>query len=373
MDKQLHIICFDIPYPADYGGVIDVFHKIKSLYNAGVNIHLHCFEYGRERQPELNKYCATVQYYQRTTSLAGLSINLPYIVSSRRNEQLLSNLLLDNYPILAEGIHCTYLLKDKRFERRRVIVRLHNVEYLYYDQLAKTTNSPLKKLYYSFESRALYSYEKSIAKNSLILALSKRDVDLYQKEFGASNVHYLPVFPHFTEVLSRDGVGSYCLYHGNLTIVENEKAALWLLRNVFNGRDFPFVIAGKNPSRRLVKAVSQSANNCLVANPSDHQLQDLIAKAQINVLPSFNRTGIKLKLLNALFNGRHCVVNEAAGEGALLAQACHVGNTANELKDLIAQFYHEPFSEGDINRRKMLFENYYDNSANVKKLIQWIW
>ena len=36
----------------------------------------------------------------------------------------------------------------------------------------------------------------------------------------------------------------------------------------------------------------------------------MIAKAQINILPSYTHTGIKIKLVNAIFNGRHCLVNE---------------------------------------------------------------
>ena len=54
---QIHIISLNVPYPANYGGVIDVFYKIKSLHEAGVQIHLHCFDYGRGNQPELEKYC----------------------------------------------------------------------------------------------------------------------------------------------------------------------------------------------------------------------------------------------------------------------------------------------------------------------------
>ena len=45
--KHLHIVAFDIPQPANYGGVIDVFYKIKALTNLGVKVHLHCYEYGR--------------------------------------------------------------------------------------------------------------------------------------------------------------------------------------------------------------------------------------------------------------------------------------------------------------------------------------
>ena len=47
----LNIICFDVPFPADYGGAIEEFYKIKSLHAAGVKIYLHCFVYsGRTKQ-----------------------------------------------------------------------------------------------------------------------------------------------------------------------------------------------------------------------------------------------------------------------------------------------------------------------------------
>ena len=32
----LHLVSFDVPYPPDYGGVIDVYNKIKTLYQVGV-------------------------------------------------------------------------------------------------------------------------------------------------------------------------------------------------------------------------------------------------------------------------------------------------------------------------------------------------
>ena len=53
MDKHLHIISFDVPWPADYGGVIDVFYKVKALHDIGVKVHLHCFTYGRQSQDEV--------------------------------------------------------------------------------------------------------------------------------------------------------------------------------------------------------------------------------------------------------------------------------------------------------------------------------
>ncbi len=72
-DKHLHIVCFDVPYPADYGGVIDVFYRIKAFHELGIKIHLHCFEYGRGKQIELEQYCIEVKYYKRNTGWKGFS------------------------------------------------------------------------------------------------------------------------------------------------------------------------------------------------------------------------------------------------------------------------------------------------------------
>ena len=66
----LHIVSFDIPYPANYGGVIVIFNQIKALHALGVKVILHCYQYGeRTPQPELAQYCHEIYYYKRSRSL----------------------------------------------------------------------------------------------------------------------------------------------------------------------------------------------------------------------------------------------------------------------------------------------------------------
>ena len=50
--KRLHIICFDIPFPPSYGGVIPVFYRIKALNKLGVWVILHCFYKGVKGETE---------------------------------------------------------------------------------------------------------------------------------------------------------------------------------------------------------------------------------------------------------------------------------------------------------------------------------
>ena len=40
---DLHIVSFNVPWPANYGGVMDVFYRLRALSRAGLRIHLHCY------------------------------------------------------------------------------------------------------------------------------------------------------------------------------------------------------------------------------------------------------------------------------------------------------------------------------------------
>jgi glycosyltransferase involved in cell wall biosynthesis len=286
---------------------------------------------------------------------------------------LLEDLLQDDHPILLEGIHCTYLLSDERFNGRRIILRLHNVEYQYYRQLYQAEKSLIKKMYYLHESNLLKQYEQRIAGQVKILAVSEKDRMEYADGFGAKDIGLLPVFLPFGEVRGREGTGCFCLYHGNLSVSENEQVIAWLLKHVFCSLEVPLIISGKAPTARLTRLIARYPQVCLIADPSEEELQDLIAKAQVNVLPSFHCTGIKLKLLNALFNGRHCVVNEDAVEATGLASICHMADHADTIRSLITQLYTQPFTERDIRARREVLSGLYNNKANLEKLMGAIW
>ena len=374
MDKHLHIVTHDIPWPADYGGVVDLFYKIKTLHSLGIKIHLHCYyNKGRQQQESLLQFCEELNYYPRKQNPAGFSLLMPYIVASRSDKNLLLRLQKDNYPVLLEGIHCSYFLKTGALKGRPVFLRLHNVEYKYYRQLARYENNILKKCYFIFESMLLKKFEKAIASTTSIIAVSTEDVQQYKDQFNARDIKFLPVFLPWQDVQAHPGKGSFCLYHGNLSVNENEKAADWLLNNVFNDLEIPFVIAGKNPALPLQTLAHCHAHTCIAMNPSDVELQDLIAKAQVNILPSFNKTGVKLKLLNSLYNGRHCLVNEAGSEGSAVQELCHVAGTAAEFKKTLSKLFQQEFTAAELEERKKILASLYDNEKNARQLIAWIY
>lgn len=374
MEKHIHIVSLDVPYPPDYGGVVDLYYKLKYLHEKGIIIHLHCYEYGRGKQEALLEYCKTVHYYKRSAGWLRFLTGLPYIAGSRAGRELSGSLANDNYPVLLEGIHCTFLLYRGKLAGRKVILRLHNIESEYYRQLAHHSASLFRKIYYRAESILLKRYERKVVpKADLVVTVTEKDAQQCRTDWGVENAVYLPVFTPWNVVTCREGSGTYCLYQGNLSVSENERAVLWLVKNVFSGLSIPLVIAGKHPSLFLQKEVKKYSHIRMVANPSQEQMQQLIEEAQVNLLPSFTRTGIKLKLLHAVFCGRHCVVNSAMAEGSHLEAACFIAEDAAAFRDAVQLLFHRPFSTEDQYHRQHLLAHYFNNRHHAGEMVQWIW
>ena len=366
-ENHLHIIAFDVPYPANYGGVIDVFYRLKALIEAGVKVHLHCFEYGRGEQ-EILKRCHEVKYYKRDTSFIKQLSLTPFIVNSRRSEALVQDLLKDDYPILCEGLHTTAVLSDKRLKNRKIYVRAHNVEHDYYKGLGDSENCVWKRLFYHAEAWKLKRYEPVLKNAAGIFAISQKDADYFSKRY--QNVIVVPGFNAADSVCSELGRGEFVLYHGNLSIRENEDAAKWLIENVFSELDIACIVSGLNPSDKLKKLADKYSNVTLVANPDDAEMIDLLRQAQVNVLVTNQPTGLKLKLLNALYNGRFCLVNSDMVKGTSLENLCVVADEPKQMVAEIKRLMEEDFSEDDIEERDAQMRQLYDNEANARKIIE---
>ncbi|MBQ3709927.1 MAG: glycosyltransferase [Bacteroidales bacterium] len=368
-DYHLHVISFDVPYPANYGGVIDVFYRVKALSEAGVKVHLHCFEYGRG-EAEVFDRCHEVKYYKRNTSFWKHFHCEPYVVASRRSEALVKDLLKDDYPILCEGLHTTAVLSDPRFKNRKIFVRAHNVEHDYYRLLADSEPTLWKRWFYRMESRKLRRYEPILQKAAGIFAITQADTDYFNEHYGHAVL--VPGFSALSRVCSETGRGDYVLYHGNLSVAENKKAAEWLIENVFSELNIPCVVAGLNPPESLRKLCGRYPHVSFKANPGDAEMIDLIRNAQINVMVTDQPTGLKLKLLNALYNGRFCLVNDDMVRGTALGSLCVVAEEPGQFVAEINRLMKEDFTEDDIAERDEALKELYQNDNNAQIIIDTI-
>jgi hypothetical protein len=369
-DLHIHIIAFDIPYPPTYGGVIDLFYQIKVLSETGVKIHLHAFEYGKgQRSKELEKLCYQVNYYSRKTGFISAIGSKPFITASRRSASLIKELIKDNYPILFEGLHSCYYINDKRLDERLKLVRTTNIEHRYYANLALAERNIFKKIYYSIASLKLWYYQEVIRYADIILPVSDTDATYFQKIFPSTKVHTLPCFHANHRIINERGGGNYVLFHGSLEVAENERAAVYLLKNVMNDIDYPLIITGKTPSKRLLRIARTYPNVTIMASPDEKTMADLIRKAHINLLITFQATGLKLKLLNALYNGSFVVVNNKMLHGTGLDELCFIANTALEMKEKVHFLIKSEYHPTEENRNINILTEKYDNTKNAINLL----
>lgn len=365
--QYLHIVSFNIPYPADYGGVIDIYFKIKALSQAGVRIILHCFEYGRLHSKELEDLCFKVYYYHRKHGIKYFFHSDPYIVVTRIANSMPKNLLGDSFPVLFEGLHTTGILLQCMEARKVTLVRTHNIEHDYYRGLARSTRNPIHKLFFHSEAGKLKRYEKILHHASHILSIARHELEYFRENFGEAK--FIPAFHRFDELSTLPGSGTYILFHGNLGVVENSEIFLTLARKRLVHLPYQVIVAGKNPSDRFRKKMTRFSNIRLIADPSDAVLDNLIADAQINLLFTRQSTGIKLKLLHALFAGRHCLVNPEMIEGSGLESLCTVSKSGRELELQIHDLMLQPFDESQIRKRRKALQE-FSNRASAEKILR---
>lgn len=364
------MISFDIPYPPTYGGVIDVYYKLRALKQAGVQIILHAFQYNRPPAKELERLCEEVHYYDRFSLIKSFPIGKPHIVTSRKHPALLQRLLQDEIPILFEGLHTTYYLGHPDLAPRKLLVRMHNVEWDYYSQLARQERSGPARQYFRMESRLLQSWEKVLAHADHILTISPGDTEYYQSRY--QGVAYLPAFHPYQKVETLTGRGTYCLYHGNLGVAENEQAVFFLIKEIFAHTSIPLKIAGSNPGEALIRLVSAYDHITLHHHPSEEEMNSLLAEAHIHVLPTFQHTGIKLKLLSSLYKGRFVVVNEQMVYKSGLEFGTRICVNPREFLNTIEELWMEEFDEIDLAQREAAIGETFSTRKNAQLLTDMI-
>ncbi|MEG1573633.1 MAG: hypothetical protein RR341_00950, partial [Bacteroidales bacterium] len=128
------------------------------------------------------------------------------------------------------------------------------------------------------------------------------------------------------------------------------------------------IIAGGNPPQELYEVVRDLPNVKLVSNPSTTKMSQLITEAGANVLITFQSTGIKLKLLNALYKGGFCIVNDKMTESTRVVDLCLVTHSDKDLVEAIKVTLSKVFCEEDESKRREMLIKYYDNDENIKIL-----
>ncbi len=321
-----------------------------------MEIYLHTFEYGRGKQKELTKYCKKVRYYKRNSFVKSFLSTEPFIVKSRNNERLIANLTKDAFPILFEGLHTTYPIFDDRLKGQAIFVRAHNIEHRFYRGLAESETNLFKKRFFKQEAKKLKRYQQLLKKVNGVFTISPFEQAYFLKKIG-DHCQYIPAFHEVFKKEHIEKKGKNVLYHGNMMVPENVKAAQFLI-DVYKNSHFPLIIASSHIHKNLIKEIDQHKNISFSKINEQSDLSALFNNAHVNVLPTFQKTGIKLKLLNTLYQGKFVIANDFMIDDTGLETLCEKANTKAEFLDTTTALFNIDFSNDIVNKRLEILQQF---------------
>jgi hypothetical protein len=370
MDKHLHIVAHDVPLPSDSGILKELVFLTKALHAKGILLHLHCF--GKEKPESLAPFCHELHCYPKKQGHKGYSLTLPYAVGSRSEKSLVKRLEADQFPILFAGLKTVSPLLETTWRKdRKIVVRMLRNEQTYFHDLTSLCPWGSQKLFYAIESIRFGQLMKKLLAIPIHFAISPEYKLIKSQSLDAFTVVDQLIEMPF--LMLQQGTGNFCLYHGNLGKTEHAHAANWLLKNVFNTLEIPFVIAGDNPSEKLEQAAHEKMHTCLVSNPSEKELQDLIKKAQINLLPSFIEQCNTGLLFQSLAMGRHLLTNHRGACEMNIESTCHVAESNDEFMLMTEALFNQPFDATAHEARASFLNGKYNNEKSVNALIRMLY
>jgi hypothetical protein len=160
------------------------------------------------------------------------------------------------------------------------------------------------------------------------------------------------------------------LLHGDFSTSENNAAARFIMREVAPRWKYKTVIAGKRPSDEMLQEASGLKHVKVIPNPSQVQMNELIINAQVCLLNASQPSGMKLKLINALCQGRHVITSDSVVAGTRLESLCNIAGSPDEWINLTDRLMKEDFTEEMKEKRKPLLSEIADNSLNANKIIK---
>ena len=365
-NKNLHIISFDNPFPPNYGGVIDVFYKIKALHSLGFTIYLHCFYEDRNTVSKaLKSITQEVFLYKKNRNPFFFLSGVPFAVASRFQKNLIKNINSVDAPIFFDGLQTTMLLQKVKLKNKKYL-RLHNLESNFFAGMTSSENNWIKKAMYYFEGKKYEKYQKNLVQFDHVFTLSRYE-NVVVKSI-TKNATYVPVFHGNEKLQALTEFGNYAFYHGDLRLPDNKKVAQFLI-DIFNQiPNYKFIIASSAGKDFIEEKIKFSSNIDFVMIENEAHLDQLLENAHLNVMLSFQQSGTKLKVVTSLFKSRHCLINSNMIDDERILELCEIASTKEEFILKIMELSSKAFS--DFNRREAVLSEVFDNMKNAQKMVE---
>ena len=226
-----------------------------------------------------------------------------------------------------------------------VVLHQHNAEYVLWSRAAKQYTNPFKKLALLFESlRIAHAERKECLRAQVILAAPNDILELCS--LGLAKESFIETY-HLGDqellqmpTLSASNCEQALVTVGTLSWEPNVDGIIWFLQECWvvlkeKYPDLSFNIIGKNPPVKLKEEVLKHQGVTLTGFVED--LEQYFKFSKVFVAPLRFGSGMKVKVLNALYRGLPTVTTTIGAEGLELSsrQELLVADSAEKFTDKI--------------------------------------
>lgn len=327
MSKKILLICFDTPYPDNYGGVVDIERKFKFFHNNGFKIDLICSSFDLERTRNFEDIIAhnhdiIDHYHIENIDVSFRKILLlfslkPFSVRVREiNFHKINFIQNHEYDlVLVEHLKSTHKIKSLRSilqNSSKFWLRMHNDEAEYYGNLMKVEPNILKKIFFLTECFKYKYYQRKILNNNVFdgfLYISSRDKDRLQNTSVLTDQKHilLPIYQEKITKKTRNLSRKIdFLYVGNLDLNDNfdalKQMILFLKHHGLENTKINIVgkCTGIKREQEIKTLFSDFLNIKFDFNVDNKTLDHAYADSKFFLNFSSNKSGVKTKLIDAI-------------------------------------------------------------------------
>ncbi|MCB0835552.1 MAG: glycosyltransferase, partial [Bacteroidetes bacterium] len=208
-------------------------------------------------------------------------------------------------------------------------------EYIMWQRYSEVSNHPLKKLVTALESKRIKKMEEQFCNRADMVLANPNDKEvLSQLVNGSARIEEIvPCGEDFMldwPDLQWENTEESLLYIGALTWEANADGLIWFINEGWKKLKtvrpaVKLYIVGKDPDERLIELSRQNPD--IILTGFVENLEDYYSKCRIFITPLRFGSGVKLKVINAMFRGLPVVTTPIGSEGLPAENGNHLYHT----------------------------------------------
>lgn len=323
--RKILIITNRIPYPLNDGGNLAMQAMIDGYHDDGWQVYLLSMNTSRHYLEHSLLGTLFQQLYKFEWFDFNNDVTTPGVVKnflfSRQAEhverfynsdfeQKIIQVINDFAPdaIQIESVYLsTYLPAIKQHSKAVTILRVHNLEYRIWRDLAHKTRSAFKRTYLLTLAKRLKQFELNAwSKYDVVLAITEKDASGIIKHANVPGITVAPFGLDISKISATSDDEKWVGYHiGAMDWIPNRESVEWFLREVWPKLhaaepNFEFYFAGRKMPEEMA-SLNITGVHCMMEVPDANAF---IADKKILIVPIMAAGGIRVKILEAMAAGK---------------------------------------------------------------------